>query len=115
MSQQIRDLRCQKCDRVYRGVACEYREYPRCECGGKTAITWDGGVAPSTDVWGSAQYSDASGQYHTSQREKVKYLKEWGYHEAGDPVGGARKEHRLKGSTFSFAGQKNRRTVSEGA
>lgn len=77
-------------------------------------MTWAGGQAPSTDVYGSAVYSDATGEFHTSQRDKVAKMKEWGYEEAGDPVGGARHEHKLKNTGFSFGGQDSRRTVSEG-
>jgi len=115
MAVQTRDLRCHDCGEIYWGVACEYRKYGNCgNCGGELEITWEGRQAPSTDVYGSPQYSDASGQLHTSQREKIKYMREWGYEEAGDKVGGARNEHRIKGTGYSFPGQKNRRTVSEG-
>ncbi len=115
MSTQIRDLRCTVCSAVTLAVACAYREYPNCAlCGGSTAITWAGGVAPSTDVYGSAKYSDATGQEHTSQREKIRAMKDLGYHEAGDKVGGARADHTLKNSTFSFPNQGSRRTVTEG-
>ena len=78
-------------------------------------VSWVGGVAPSTDVYGSAQYSDATGEYHTSQRDKIKHMREAGYEEAGDKVGGARKEHRINGTGYSFPEQVSRRTVSEGA
>ena len=77
-------------------------------------ITWEGGQAPGTDVYGSAQYSDATGEFHTSQREKIKTMKDLGYEEAGDKVGGARKEHRLKGTGYFYPGQSSHRTVSEG-
>jgi hypothetical protein len=77
-------------------------------------VTWERGRAPSTDVYGCAQLSDATGLEHTSQREKIKYMRDAGYEEAGDKVGGARIEHSLKNSTFSFGGQVSHRTVSEG-
>jgi len=77
-------------------------------------ITWEGGHAPSTDVFGSAQYSDATGQCHTSQRDKARVMKESGFFEAGDLVGGARADHRLKRTTFSYGKQQSRRTASEG-
>jgi len=116
MSTQIRDLRCVDCGEVVFGVACAYRRYPACaNCGGKLKITWEGGIAPATDVYGRPVYSDATGECHTSQREKAKAMAEWGFHEAGDPVGGARREHKLRGTGFSFSGQSSRRTVSEGA
>ena len=115
MSTQTRDLQCKKCDDIRWDVSCAYGAYPCCErCGGETFVTWVGGQAPSTDVYGSAIYSDATGEYHTSQRDKIKTMKEWGYEEAGDPVGGARKDHTLKKTGFSFGGQSSRRTVAEG-
>jgi hypothetical protein len=115
MSHQIRDLYCVDCGEPVFGVACAYREYPDCaSCGGEMRVTWEGGQPPSTDVYGCAQYSDATGECHTSQRAKARVMAEAGYHEAGDPVGGARIEHRLNGTGFSFSGQGSRRTVSEG-
>ena len=116
MSLQTRDLYCVDCEEPVWSVACEYQNYPDCaNCGGEMKISWEGGHAPSTDVYGCARYSDATGMEHTSQREKVKHMAEWGFHEAGDKVGGARKEHRLSGASFSFPGQGSKRTVSEGA
>ncbi len=116
MSHQIRDLRCTVCSAVTLAVACSYREYPNCAtCGGSTAITWAGGKAPGTDVFGCSTYSDATGEWHTSQRGKIKAMRDLGYEEAGDKVGGARADHTLKRSTFSFPDQGSRRTVSEGA
>ena len=116
MSLQTRDLYCIDCEEVAWSVACEYEHYPDCaSCGGEMQITWEGGHAPSTDVYGCAQYSDATGLEHTSQREKIKHMRDNGWDEAGDKVGGARPEHRLHGTGFSFPGQGNRRTVNEGA
>jgi hypothetical protein len=92
-----------------------YLEYPACACGGETAIDWSGCKAPATDVFGSPQYSDATGLEHSSQREKVKHMKKWGFEEAGDPEGGMRKVHKLEGTGFSFPGQTNYRTLREGA
>lgn len=115
MSLQIRDLQCSACHRIQWNVPCEYQKYPRCpECGGGLLVCWAGGQPPATDVYGCAQYSDASGQWHTSQRDKIRHMKEWGYEEAGDKVGGARKDHTLKGTSFSYGGQSSRRTVAEG-
>ena len=126
MNLQTRDLYCTDCDARVWDVACEYQRYPGCaSCGGRMAITWEGGQAPATDVYGSAQYSDASGQWHTSQREKIKYMKNaggklnnatvTGFEEAGDKVGGARNDTRFKRTGYSFAGQRSHRTASEGA
>jgi len=115
MAHQIRDLYCVDCDEPVFGVACAYREYPDCaSCGGEMRVNWEGGHAPSTDVYGSEQYSDASGLSHSSTREKEAHMADWGYHPAGDPVGGARIEHKLNGTGFSFPGQVSRRTVNEG-
>lgn len=116
MSLQTRDLYCVDCGEVVWSVACAYQRYPGCaNCGGEMRVTWEGGKAPATDVFGCAQYSDASGLEHSSTRDKEQHMAKWGYHGAGDKVGGARNEHRLKGTGCSYAGQTNRRTVSEGA
>ena len=120
MSWQERDLCCEDCDEVVMRVACSYEDYPGCaNCGGTLFQTFpmlkDGGKAPATDVYGSAQYSDATGLTHTSQREKIKHMAKNGFYEAGDPVGGARYTHEIKGTGFSFADQTDHRTTSEGA
>jgi hypothetical protein len=115
MSMQTRDLHCVDCGEFVMNVACEYATYPPCgNCGGEMVIDWRAGQAPSTDVYGSPIYSDATGMYHTSQRDKVRHMREWGYDEAGDKVGGARRDHTLKRTGFSFQGQSTRKTVSEG-
>jgi hypothetical protein len=115
MAYQIRDLFCTHCDAKVWDDASPFNEYPPCEeCGGQMDVTWERGMAPSTDVYGCAQFSDATGQEHSSQREKIKFMRNAGYEEAGDKVGGARIEHSLKNSTFSYPGQTGRSTVSEG-
>jgi len=102
MSLQTRDLRCVLCGHVMMDVACEYAHYPPCEmCEGRLIITWERGKPPATDVYGCPQYSDASGKWHSSQHEKRMELAKWGFHEAGDPVGGARKDHTLKHTAIS--------------
>ncbi len=116
MSFQTRDLYCVDCEETVFRVACEYDKYPGCaNCGGRMRVSWEGGQAPSTDVFGSEQYSDATGMYHTSQRDKERTMRDYGYETAGDKVGGARREHVLKGTTFSYGNQANKRTVGEGA
>jgi len=115
MNKQSRDLRCTHCDHMLWGAVTPYQQYPPCSCGGRRVVDWSGGKAPATDVYGCPQMSDASGVEHSSQREKVKYMKDWGYHEAGDPVGGARKVHKLNGTGFSYPSQGSRRTMREGA
>jgi len=115
MTLQIRDLICENCDAILRDVACAYGDYPCCEaCGGRLQVCWSGGQPPATDVYGVAQYSDATGQWHTSQSDKKRVMRNAGFEEAGDPVHGARPDHRLKGSAFSFSGQTDHRTVAEG-
>ena len=115
MSLQTRDLRCDDCDTAMADIQCEFGAYPACPlCGGATKITWEGGQPPSTDVYGVAQFSDATGEWHTSQRDKKRVMRECGYEECGDRVGGARPDHTLKRTSFSFAGQTSRRTVAEG-
>ena len=110
------DLHCIDCGEMVHFVAVEYGNYPGCAaCGGEMTVNWEHGHAPTTDVYGCARYSDASGEEHRSTRELEGHMAGWGYHPAGDPVGGARIEHRLKGTGYSWPGQGSRRTVSEGA
>ncbi len=125
---QSRDLMCEKCAAVTIAVLCRYNDYPKCKCGGEQFHTFamlrDGGKAPATDVFGSPQYSDATGQEHSSTRDRKNFMRNHvhdldgipvRYEEAGDKVGGMRIEHRLKKTGFSGGGMSgNRSTVSEG-
>lgn len=111
---QVRDKRCDGCDRVYEDVACQANENVPCPaCGGPTYTTWEKGHGPSLDCFGTPQYSDASGQYHSSNWEKRKYMARQGYTEAGDTVGGARADHRLRGFAMSAPGVSRRTSTAE--
>ena len=114
MSMQTRDLRCVLCNFIMHNVPCEYAKYPPCQlCHGRLVITWEAGQAPATDVYGSAKFSEATGEWHTSQREKAKRMAEFGYHEAGDKVGGARADHTLKHTAVSAPGLGLRTSTGE--
>ena len=110
----LHGLECRACGVTIEDAYVEVDALPPCECGKQLTIWWGHGQPPTTDVFGVPQYSDATGEVHSSQRDKVRHMKEWGFEEAGDKVGGARNDHTLKNSTFSFAGQTTRRTVAEG-
>ena len=107
----VHRTRCQDCDDVQEYTWCEADRYPPCEsCGG--TLQW----VPAglhTDVYGCAKYSDATGQYHTSQRDKDRVMKEAGYEPCGDKVHGARPEHRIKNTGFSYRGQPSRTSARE--
>lgn len=116
MSGQIRDFRCSACDRLVLDYLSAYGDWPYCGLGHdliQMQVTWERGQAPKTDVYGSPVYSDASGQWHRSTREKEKHLADWGFTPAGDPVGGARKELRIKNTGFSYPGQERRTSTGE--
>ena len=106
MSLQTRDLRCIACGAVMPEVPCEYLKYPPCSlCSGAMVITWERGKPPSTDVYGSAKWNEASGQVHSSTREVEQFMadpeKGGGFYPAGDLVGGARADHTMKHTTIS--------------
>jgi len=114
MSGQVRDLRCRRCDRIYEDQVTPYKRYGRCpSCGGSLEATWERGKPPTTDLYGTPRYSDATGRLHASHREKVQHMRSLGYHEAGDPVGGARVTLSLRGTAFSYAGQGRRVSTAE--
>ena len=89
----------------------ENGQYPLCPiCGADT--TWMP-TGLHTDVYGSEQYSDAAGRSFSSQHEKEIFMARKGYVVAGDPVGGARADHRIRGSGFSYARQGSRQSAAE--
>lgn len=63
---------------------------------------------PHTDVLGHEHYCDVNEVTYTSRREYEKKMAAGGWEPAGDKVGGARSEHRLKGTLFSYDGQSAR-------
>ena len=111
MTRTLHDIRCTRCDTIALNVVIENHAYPKCTlCGGKTV--W----IPSkmtTDLFGTPQYSDASGQLHSSQREKEKYMAERGYWGKGDKDHGARVDLSIKKSAFSYPGQGSRVSTGE--
>ena len=68
-----------------------------------------------TDVRGQAFHSVAAGRDFTSRREQENYMRDSGYREAGDKVGGAREETALQDRTYSYASQGSKTTGSERA
>lgn len=112
----LHDLRCRHCGFVEREAqvrANRLGHCPKCLLGGRK-ITYEFWETVKTDVFGSPQMSDASGREHSSQREKERFMRSQGYEGCGDKVGGARRDHTLRGTGFSYAGQRTRRTQAEG-
>ncbi len=116
----IHDLRCTQCEAVEIGVWVEDGRFPACEaCGG--IRDWIPFVF-ATDVYTSEQYSDATGQMHTSQRDKDRTMWEAGiakngvpFVPSGDYVHGGRPEHSIKDTAFSYRGQLQRISTGERA
>lgn len=69
---------------------------------------------PQTDVLGSEHYCDVNEVSYTSTREYEKKMKVGGWEPAGDKVGGARSEHKVNGTLFSYAGQSSRTSTASG-
>ena len=113
MAQQIRDLFCTGCGKDYPDVLCTWKDYGKCiTCASPLdwRPTWNGATG---GLYGSPLFSDATGQYHSSQHEKEMVMAKKGYYPAGDPVGGARKDHTLKHTAISFPGQSSRTSTGE--
>jgi hypothetical protein len=117
-SRILHDLICKDCEAVRRDVVVINGDYPHCTiCKGE--MTWMPSKV-STDLFATPQFSDATGEWHSSQSEKIKRMKEIGvattgvpYTEAGDKVHGARNDLSIKRSAFSFSGQKSRVSTEE--
>jgi hypothetical protein len=111
VTRTLHDIRCIACGHERYDVVIENHIYPHCEnCGDET--TW----IPSkvtTDLFATPQYSDATGEYHSSQREKEKAMRDLGYYPKGDKDHGARPELSIKNTGFSYAGQGSRLSTAE--
>lgn len=101
-------VRCRECEFIeerFHVVNGDYGACPESACRSRDRTWVPRGF--NTDVFGSPQYSDATGQWHSSTRDKIKCAAEAGFTEAGDKVHGARPELRMTGAVFSggvFAG-----------
>lgn len=107
----LHDLVCTQCGLIMEDVAVEGGDYGTCVACGSTR-TWVPAKI-NTDVYGCPTFSDATGQEHSSQHEKEMEMAKWGYYPAGDKVGGARHEHRIKGTAFCYPGQKSHVSTGE--
>lgn len=95
----VHDLRCKACQRMELDVIVFERPYPECpECGG--ARDWVP-ARVNTDEWGQSRFIKSLDLEFGSKGELRSYMKSNGLLEAGDKVGGARNEDRLRGTVFT--------------
>lgn len=98
----IHDLRCKACARLELDVVVGDRPYPECpECGGER--DWSP-ARVNTDLWGQSRVIASLDREFGSRSDLRRYMKENGLQEAGDKVGGARNEDRMRGTIFSGKG-----------
>jgi hypothetical protein len=111
----IHDLRCTVCKVLHLNVAVVGRAIPACDlCGGETKVSWEGGKPPGTDVYGQARWNEGTGRMETSSRGAEKFMRSQGWDgHAGDKVHGARVEHKLVGTGYSYRGQGSRVSTGE--
>ena len=114
MSGILHDLACDACgQRDWRVV--ESRKDYRCECGATRGVRFDRWSGMNVDLFGTPQYSDATGEVHRSQREKESAMRDLGFRPKGDKDHGARVDLSMKNSAWSYPGKTNRRSTGEGA
>lgn len=109
----VHDWRCDDCDGVMEARGS--REHPPAcpACEEPMRITWERGQCPTIDLYSAPQYSDATGEWHSSQREKARAMQALGYHEAGDKEHGARNTLEIRGTGFSYRDQASHTSTSE--
>ncbi len=107
----IHGLYCRTCDKSIPPGPVDLEDLPIC-CGSPMRTDYSYGKCPSTDVLGVERVSNVLEDEHgnpmrySSSRDLEQKMKAL-YPEyicKGDKVGGARPEHRLKGTVFSGAG-----------
>lgn len=102
----------------------EQGAFPHCpDCQGQTRPRFDAWTTVSTDIYSTPQYSDAAGRFFSSTREKERHMYQphqidtqgntVRYEAAGDKVHGARADHTLKRSAFSYNGQGSKISTGE--
>ena len=110
MSWIVHDLMCDRCGELDEAVLYERGNPPECRCGGERHWSPAGF---NTDLYPTPIYSDASGQYHSSTRDKEAYMRRAGYEPKGDKVRGGRPDLSIRGSAFSYSGQSSRVSTGE--
>jgi hypothetical protein len=118
VSKIFHDVECVDCGTIQKHVAMEPLQYPSCPlCGGKGKANYEHGQPPGTDLYMTPKWNEGTGRMETSHREAEKYMrKKHGYEGgSGDKVGGARHEHRIVGTGYSYAGQGSRLSTAERA
>jgi hypothetical protein len=111
MTRTLHDIRCISCGREEHDVVIVDHEYPACEnCGDQTE--WIPAKL-TTDLFGTPQYSDATGEFHSSQREKERHMARLGFHGKGDKEHGARPDLSIKRTGFSYSGQHSHVSTGE--
>lgn len=121
----MRSVGCDRCDLTRDAGLIDWSptdDYGRCPCGGTLRFVPEGFM---TDVFGSAQYSDAVGDYVTSSHDRDRKMRDAhheigdsgfsvkGYEPCGDKVHGARPDHSLKNTAFSGGGIGARTSTGE--
>jgi hypothetical protein len=112
----IHDLRCTQCGTLHLDTAIIDGARPACRlCGGEMKVSWEGGKPPGTDLYMTPQWNEGTGRYETSHASAEKYMRqEHGYEGGcGDKVHGARHEHRIVGTGYSYRGQGSRVSTAE--
>ena len=111
MTRTLHDIRCIACGHEKCDVVIENHVYPECEkCGDQ--MSWVP-AKMTTDLFPTPQYSDATGELHSSQREKERAMARLGFYPKGDKDHGARVDLSIKGTGFSYRGQTSRTSTAE--
>ncbi len=107
------DLFCEKCGiQEWNVVKCE--EDYLCEgCGRRRAICYDRWGGMNVDLFTTPQFSDATGEWHSSQRDKERKMADLGYTGCGDKNHGGRPDLSMKNAAFSYSGQKSHISTGE--
>jgi len=112
MTRILHDIRCIACGHERIDVVILNHEYPMCEnCGDQTE--WIPAKV-TTDLYSTPQYSDATGDFNSSQREKEKKMARLGYYPKGDKEHGGRVDLSIKRTGFSYSGQHSHVSTGEG-
>jgi hypothetical protein len=70
------------------------------------SVSWEGGKPPATDVHGTPQFNNATGQSHSTTRAAEKVMRDYGFDPCGDKEHGGRDVHRIENKGFSYPSQR---------
>lgn len=114
MSGVSHDLYCSFCKRQkWEVIRCK-ADWICNVCGNPKVECYDRWGTVNTDLFATPQFSNATGEWHSSQRDKERKMADLGYYGCGDKNHGSRPDLSMRNSAWSYSRQHSHISTGEG-